>query len=431
MIRNQERSTEVENTHSSTAETSVSTGYAVGAIALGFSGNLFSGLVSTLMATYLPDSVQDLLGSLSEEDVSFVGSYIGAMYIVGWAVGGIFFGWLADRVGRIRTLSGALLVVGLATSAASFSPNWLVLVALRLVTGMGVGATMVLCAVFAAEIWGKRVKGRAIAMSILAIGFPIGIISSGLVTWLVTDWRTAFLIGIAPALLGLVAPILFSEPPQWRRTPSDEDSSDNGESEWSWLLSPENKTNFVAGAVIFGAMSIGIWSTFSWLPTWAQDLARGSDSALQVGGTLIALLGMGGIVGSLLSGPLANLLGRRHTLMVAFAGAGISAVFLFLTNVEFDSIIYVQTAGLALFFGFSQGILMAYIPELFPTSIRSTATGICFNLGRILTALAVFFVGYLVPILGGYGNALLVFSLTYVFGFAAVVMAPETRNKVL
>ncbi|MGM0505893.1 MAG: MFS transporter [Bacteroidota bacterium] len=429
MANKQGNSTE-ENNESETP-TSVSTGYAVGAIVLGFLGNLFSGLVSTLMATYLPDSVYDLLGSLSEADVSFVGSYIGAMYIAGWAVGGILFGWLADRIGRIRTLSGSLLVVGIATTAASFSPNWIVLVALRLVTGMGVGATMVLCAVFGAEIWGKRVKGRAIAMSILAVGFPIGIISSGLVTWLITDWRMAFLSGLAPLLLGLLTPILFSEPPQWKRSSRSEDSTESGESEWSWLLNPENKTNFIAGAVIFGAMSVGIWSTFSWLPTWAQDLARGTDGALQVGGTLIALLGMGGIVGSLLSGPLANGLGRRRTLMIAFAGAGISAILLFLTNNHFSPIIYSQTAGLALFFGFSQGILMAYIPELFPTAIRSTATGICFNLGRMVTALAVFFVGYLVPILGGYGNALLVFSITYVIGFSAVVIAPETRDKVL
>src|SRR5690606_33897291 len=146
-------------------------------------------------------------------------------------------------------------------------------------------------------------------------------------------------------------------------------------------------------------------------------------------GLLMMLLGGGGIVGGIVGGFLANALGRRRSLLIAFAGAFVASFLLFKTNDAFTPVIYAEAALLALFFGISQGILTAYVPELFPTAVRSTATGVCFNAGRVVTAAAVFFVGVLVPVLGGYGNAVFVFSLTYVLGFVATLFGEETKGR--
>lgn len=424
--------------------------YEITALLLGFGGNFFAGMFSTLMATYLPDSVEDLLGTLDEARIGYIGSWIGSLYLVGWAIGGISFGWFGDRFGRAASLSASILLIALSSLGAAWSPGWQILVLFRFLSGIGVGATMVLCAVFVAEVWGKKVRVRALILSLLAIGFPIGIIASGAVTWLIPDWRSAFLTGVFPLLLSLACWLLLREPEQWKSlggsagsressagsdgsVPSDGSNRERSGSEkgsLSVLFSDEHRSDFIIGAVIFGTMSIGIWSTFSWLPTWAHSLT-GMGAGQQEGSILIMLLGMGGIAGCLAAGFLANTLGRKRTLMLSFAGAGAASALLYLTNSEFSSIIYLHTSLLSLFFGFAQGILMIYIPELFPVQIRSTATGICFNAGRLVTAASVFFVGILVPVLGGYGNALMVFSLTYLVGFAASLFGKETKNRVL
>lgn len=408
-----------------------SVSYALGALALGFGGNLCAGIVSTLMAAYLPNAIFDLLGTQDSTRVSYTGSYINSTYIVGWALGGIFFGWIGDRFGRVRTLAISLLIIALFTLSVERVSSWYFLVFLRFLAGIGSGATMVLSAVFVAEVWGHKAKGRAIAIGVLAVGFPIGIISSGLVTHIAQGWRTAFfLTGFPPLILSLICFFLLKEPVQWSLIREDDDSGAASRSQGALqiLLNRQNRTNFFIAATIFGAMLVGIWSTFSWLPTWAQSLG---GSGLRQGGNLIALLGAGGILGSLLSGFLANSMGRQGTLMLAFGGASIASFILYFTNTEFGSVVYVQTAFLALFYGVSQAVFSAYIPELFPASVRSTATGISFNAGRLVTALAVFFVGVLVPALGGYGNSLLVFSLTYIIGFIAVCFGKETKGSVL
>ncbi|TVQ01473.1 MAG: MFS transporter [Balneolaceae bacterium] len=404
------------------------------ALVLGFLATLSCGLVSTLMAAYLPNAVADLLGTTTEADLSYVGSYINSLYIFGWAIGGMLFGWTGDRFGRIQSLSISVFIIAVFTIAAAFSPNWPLLVVYRFVTGMGAGAVMVLSAVYVAELWGDRVKGRAFALSIISVGFPIGIVTSGAVTHFIEDWRTAFLVGFLPLALSALCYLILKEPDQWsrlNRRQSNKKAGNRGKRAVSYLLAPENRVNFFVGATIFGSMLVGIWATFSWLPTWAQNLSPGDSAGLQQGGNLVILLGLGGIIGSIFAGFLANGMGRKGALMVAFGGASIAASILYLSNSEFSNIIYIQTAFLAIFFGISQAIMTAYIPELFPTPIRATATGISFNAGRFVTATAVFFVGILVPILGGFSNSLLIFSFTYIIGFVTVMFGKETKGSVL
>ena len=116
-------------------------------------------------------------------------------------------------------------------------------------------------------------------------------------------------------------------------------------------------------------------------------------------------------------------------MMICFVGCFCMAVLLFGVNREFSSIVYVETAALALFFGISQGLLSIYIPQLFPVNIRAAATGFCFNVGRLVTAVTVFFVGALVVALGGYGNAILTFSVVFVVGFVTLYFSRDKISK--
>jgi MFS family permease len=396
-------------------------------LALCLLSNVFAGLISTLMAAYLPDAVAELAGSMDATTVGHVGAYVGSLFLAGWAVGGVAFGMAADRYGRARTFSAAVILFSAASIAASVSASWPILVACRLATGVGIGGTMVVSAILVAEAYAER--ARAIALGFMGVTYPLGIIAAGAVSYAVTNWRTGFLIGVVPMALGAIGILTIRDSAHWL-TEYTRRSDPLRRTGLGTLVSPEHRKDFLLGATIFGTMSIGLWATFSWLPAWAESLiGPAGGGGQQQRGMLMMVLGGGGIVGGAISGFLSNALGRRRTLLIAFAGAFAGSMLLFQTNSVFSALVFAETALLAIFFGISQGTLTGYIPELFPTGIRATATGICFNVGRVATAGAVFFVGVMVPVLGGYGSSISIFAVMYLVGFVATLQSKETRSS--
>ncbi len=251
-------------------------------------------------------------------------------------------------------------------------------------------------------------------LGVLAVMFPVGIVTTGGLNAGLVPWRQAFWLGIIPVLVAVLMLVKLPESANWSRArlmPKPEKS-------WT----PSDRANLLTGVLIFGAVLIGLWGTFSWIPTWVQSLLPAGQTGGRERGLTMILLGMGGIVGGLLSGSLIERLGSRTTLLVTFAGCAGGCALLFLSNRQFSPIIYAETAFVALFFGISQGALSSVIPALFSVRIRATAAGISFNVGRFFTATAVFFVGTMVAGLGGFGHALLVFSVAFLVAWMAVFL---------
>ncbi len=382
--------------------------------------SIFCGFVSTIMSVYLPVTVKELLGNVSEQRLGEVSAYIGAMYLYGWMIGGFLFGFAGDKIGRVKVFVTSVLLYSVFTILISFTHNWIVLVAFRFISGIGVGGTLVLSTILVAEVWPK--KSRAIALGILAVTFPVGIISAGIANNTFSDWRPAFMLAILPLLAGL-ASLSLKETDEWQEIRKNRQNNLNDRE--NNLFRSSHKQNLFTGSIMFGTMLIGLWAIFSWMPTWVQSLFPDANSGQKERGLTMILLGCGGIIGGALSGWFVNALGNRKTVMITFAGSFVMCFILFKTNTAFSSIIYVQTAILALFFGISQGALSAYLPSLFPTHIRSTATGFCFNIGRLATATVVFFVGALVTALGGYGSAVLTFSITFLIGLVVTFFSSD------
>ncbi len=364
-----------------------------------------SGTVSTLMSVYLPVAIPELKGAaVSEAELGEIGAYVNAIYLYGWMCGGLLFGVVSDRIGRKKSLTLVTALYGISTCLVTIVPDWYSLLAIRFTAGMGVGGVLLITTVYISEIWEDR--GRAVILGVLAVCFPIGIVTTGSLNLLFSNWRTAFGIGIIPVAAALLIFLLLPESDRWKNVRAVK----NGEES---IFQGQNRGNLIRGSLIFGAVLIGLWGIFSWLPTWAQSLLASGQDGQKERGLLMILLGMGGITGGIFSGILMNRFGKKNTLMATFATCVVMCGVLFITNRTFSSIIYIETALLAFCFGISQGALSSYIPELFPFAVRGTATGFCFNVGRFFTATAVFFIGSLVAVLGGFGNALLVFSLPF------------------
>jgi MFS family permease len=390
------------------------------AFAICFLVDALGGTVSTLMSVYLPVVVKDLLGDVSAQRLSDVSAYINSLYIIGWMIGGFTWGFISDRIGRARALSLAAAFYGLFTVLTGFSTSWEMVVAFRLLSGFGVGGVLVVSPVLLSEIFPD--KSKAVFVGILSIGFPVGIFSAGLVNYLIPTWRQGFMIGIIPLVLAVISIWILKESEKWKTSKTIPLSSAD------FLFAPAQRSNLWKGAVIFGSMLIGLWAIFSWLPTWVQSLLpEGSDGQTERGLSMM-LMGAGGLTGGFFSGWISNGLGVRKAMIMCFSACLILSFVLFGLNTVFSKLIYAEIGVLALFFGFSQGLLSVYIPSLFPTSLRATATGFCFNIGRLFTAAAVFFIGALVTTLGGYGNSLLTFSGIFFVGLIAIYFTQQKTN---
>lgn len=385
------------------------------AFAICFLSNVFAGLMSMLMSVYLPVVVSDLSGAVSADTMNNISAYISAVYLAGWTIGGFTWGWISDRIGRVKSLIFATGSFGILTLLISSAQGWEFVVALRFLSGFMVGGILVITPTLLSEIWPE--KTRSVILGIDSIGFPVGIFSSGLVNYLVSDWRTGFLTGVLPLALGVVSMVVLRESQNWK---SAKQVLPENKSKYS----KEDKANLLRGAIIFGSMLIGLWGMFSWIPTWVQSLLSSGGQSER--GLSMMLLGAGGLAGGFVSGWISNALGVRKAMLLCFSGCLLMSVLLFGLNKSFSGIVYIELAILSLFFGISQGLLSIYVPQLFPYHIRGTATGFCFNIGRIVTTAAVFFVGVMVTTFGGYGNTLLAFAGIFIAGIITIYY---TRDK--
>jgi MFS family permease len=387
-----------------------------------FISTAIGGAVSTLMSVYLPVVVKDLLGDKNPDELNNISAYINAVFIFGWALGGFTWGFLGDRIGRKKAILLSIACYGIFTICTGYANSWWGVVLCRVMSGFGMGGVLVTTTTLMVEVWPRRSK--AIFVGILSISIPVGIFSAGLINYMVTSWRQGFLIGIIPLFIALISVWILKESSKWREAHL-KTVRRQGNAERIFSLSYSGDLLF--GSLIFGTMLIGLWAVFSWIPTWIQSLIVITD-ANEERGLSMMLLGAGGLSGGFLSGWLVNAIGLRKSMLLCFAASTVLSFILFKTNTSFSRVIYAEIGILALFFGASQGVLSVYVPNLFPTSIRATATGFCFNIGRVFTATAVLFVGVLVSGLGGYGNAIFIFSLVFVIGWLVMLLAKRKDN---
>ena len=388
-----------------------------------FFATVFAGTVSTLMSVYLPVVVKDLAGSKTSAQLSIIGAYINALFILGAAAGGFVAGIISDKAGRKTGLIFSIFYYGLFAVLTGFMPGWWGIVICRFFSGVGLGGVLVTTTTLMIEEWPQ--KTRAIFIGFLSIAIPVGIFSAGVIDYFVSSWRQGFLIGIFPIAIAILGMLFLKESQKWKYNKAQIIAQAK---EKASITETSHRFKLIMGSIIFGCMLIGLWAIFSWIPTWIEQLITTGNAQKERGLSMMAL-GMGGLIGGGMSGWFIHAIGLRKCILLCFGLCTILSVILFKTNAIFSSIIYVEITLLAVSFGASQGVLSVYIPLLFPVDIRATATGFCFNIGRLLTAIAVFFIGVLVAELGGYGNALFIFSFVFFIGFLAALFSPAVDMK--
>lgn len=380
---------------------------------------MFSGISSMLMSVYLPVAVKDLLGNVTDERMNYISAYINSIFIFGSMFGGFAWGFICDKIGRSKAVIFTTAIYALFTILTAFSSSWLLVGFYRFATGFGVGGIIVTTNILIAELWPE--KNRAVALGIVSAAMPVGFIVAGALNNLIPEWRNAFLTGIIPLLASIIAIFVLAEPESWKQS----NTSSNNET-GKQIFSTDYRKNLVSGSIVFGAMLIGLWAVFSWAPTWVQSITADSNKANDLRGITMMILALSGLVGSIVSGWIVNMTGMRKTMMLCFIACFIMTAVVFKLNKSVTNTTFIEMGLLAFFFGISQGALSVYIPSLFPTKVRASATGFCFNIGRLFTATIVFFIGALVTFLGGYGNAVFIFSFIFLIGLITTYLSKNS-----
>lgn len=372
----------------------------------------FAGMDANLFSAVLPHAVGELAHNTDRQVITQYGSYILSCFLIGWMAGGIVLGIASDRFGRIKTLAGSIAIFSLFSGLAGVSDSLIQLALFRFAIGFGIGGTMVAMSVFLAETWPE--KSRALALGALVTSYQAGVLLSGIAAKVFIDWRSAFIFGAAPLLISLIILRYF------RRGASKKASPRKGSGSG-------HLKNLIGGSIIFGSLLVGYWASLSWIPTWIQDLLGSSADGHEKNISLM-IHGLMAIGGCVTAGPLSNILGRRGIICISFVGAFSASMAMFLMHQEFSPVIHVFNGLLGLFAGMAQGIMYIYLPELFTSEDRASCVGFCLNAGRLITAMAVLFIGLIVTLLGGYKEALSFFALIYLVGACTVWFMPETKK---
>lgn len=415
-------------------------------IVLGVSalGWLFDTMDQNLFNQVRQASLVDILGK--DAPKALIADWSGkltAVFLIGWAVGGFIFGALGDKFGRARTMAITVLIYAGFTGLNGFVHDPYLYAVCRFFTALGVGGEFAAGASLVAEVFPSR--SRPMALGTLQALSAVGNMLAALITLSLSGtgtgyWRSAFFIGAFPAVLVFFIRRVVKEPDSWEgaKQKAEEEKLAVG-SILGLFQDPTLRRNTIAGTLLALAGVGGLWGVGFWLPDLlgfafpdlkGQELIRFKSyvALTQQSGAFIGMIGYAAI---------SERIGRKPALLIALALAFLSVQgtfhFVHDSTSAFGWAFVMGLCALAPFSAYA-----VYFPELFPTRLRSTGVGFCYNCARLVAALAPFLLGKFADTFksatdpsAGLRTAAAIVACVYVFGFIGLSLAPETKGKPL
>ena len=391
-------------------------------------GWMFDGLDMHLYTLVAAPFVALLLGGLATTDPA-VGKYASLIqggFLLGWAVGGGVFGWIGDRLGRSRTLSFTVLTYAFFTGLSFFAETWWQLMILRFLAALGIGGEWAVGASLISETWPK--PWRPWLAAVLQCGVNVGILGAGLANFLMAGAppKYLFLVGVLPALLVFWIRRAVPEPEEWHAARAEAQHHQPGIAD---LFRGETRRITLWVMIVCGLSLTAHWAFMFWhqqhLRNLPDVLAMSSEQRNKLASTAMYLIIGSSILGNFFSGCLARHIGYRATIawtFLAYFGVMWGAY----------SLARDHTALLCWFpfIGFCQGVFglfTMYLPPLFPTLLRTTGAGFCYNIGRIAAAFGTVFFGLFSKV-GDHRAALFYAGFLFLPAAAAAFKMPPAKD---
>jgi MFS family permease len=365
-----------------------------------------------------------------QKEFGLAGSTMGALTsvaLVASAIGGIAFGRMADRIGRVRAMTISILLYSVATAGLATSGALWQLLAWRILVGLGMGGEWSCGSVLVAESW--PAEHRAKAIGLMQAGWAIGaLLAAALAAALLEafGWRILFLVGAAPAAAAFIIRRSVEEPALWRAHRSEPERP-----RWTEMFRGLHLRNTVIASLLASSVLIAFWGVMTWLPSFLATpaAAGGAGLTLTKSARWMIVLQVGAFFGYVSFGWIADRIGRRPAFTVfMIAAAAVVPLFAFYARTPLSLLLVGPLVG---YFGHGYFSLFgAMLAELFPTSIRGTAQGFCYNIGRLASAAAPLAIGAAAA-RRGLGHAIAVDALFFLVGGVLVWLLPETRGSEL
>ncbi len=415
-------------------------------------GWLFDCMDQRIFALAREPALREVLGrAASATDVKDWGGLATSSMMIGWATGGIIFGMMSDRWGRVKTMVVTLLVYSGFTGLSGLARSGYDFLAYRFLVGLGVGGMFGAATTLVAESVPAGFRSLALG-SLQALSASGNIIGSLLSTRIqpgqadflfgFSGWRIIFFVGVLPALL--IVPIMFllKEPPAWQQakaqTRAGADPSKHLGSIPDLFRHPRWRRNTLVGVCLGLAGMAGLWGIGFFSPELISTALQGEPQKVVdlVRGYGTALQDVGSFLGMMAFTMVATFFGRRPAFFGAFILCLFATIFVF-RNLRSGTDAYwmlpmMGFAQLSVFGGYS-----IYFPELFPTRLRGTGVGFCYNTVRYLAAAFPPALMYLNRTLSDHGvaepfrTAATILSFIFVLGLVALIWAPETKGQPL
>ena len=390
-----------------------------------FLGWMFDGLEMGIFPLIARPALRDMLA----ENKILVGDWMGyitAMFLIGAACGGYLFGWLGDKIGRVRAMTFSVLAYSVFTGLGYFAQSPLQLGMLRFLAALGMGGEWSLGVALVMECWPE--KRRPILAGLIGAASNVGFLLVGFIGYefeiTKSSWRWVMLVGIAPALLTVLIRLFVPESEKWQKAVAK-----GGTHPMKEIFSGVLLKRTLLGIVFASVALIGTWAAVQWIPSWVDKMAPDQPHAKAVA-QMCSMLGA--IIGCIVAPMLGDLLGRRMGYFLLCLVSLVACGILFREFNVYSTGLLVMIAIVGAVTAAFYGWLPLYLPELFPTRVRATGQGVSFNSGRVLAAAGALLQGKLVGYFDeSYAKAGSIITLIYIVGMIAIWFAPETIGQPL
>lgn len=361
---------------------------------------------------------------------------LGTITLLVSATGGLFFGFIADRFGRVRTLIFTVLIFSLCSLGAATSQTLTQLLIWRALLGLGMGGEWASGAALVSETWPAEHRTKAIG--IMQSGWALGYILAAIAAAVILDvlslgeeaWRWLFVFGAVPAFFTLWIRKQIPEPRIWIERHSSGAPRANP---FAILFGPKLWRRTVLATLLAGSLQFAYWGLFFWLPGFLATPVEqgGAGMTLLRSMSWIIPMQIGAYFGYLSFGFIADWLGRRRTFVIFLSVAALLVpIYGQLARNPTVLMLLGPLLGFAGHGFFS--VFGSFLAELFPTAARATGQGLAYNVGRGLGALAPFTIGTLASMPQfGIGTALALTSAFFLTGALLIYTLPDTSGKPL
>jgi MFS family permease len=379
-------------------------------------GWMFDGLDVHLYTLVAAPFVMQLLGAASVTDaaVKEKSSWIQAAFLIGWAVGGGFFGRVGDRLGRSRALSLTIFTYAICTGLSSIAQTWWQLLIFRFLAALGIGGEWAVGASLLSETWPRH--WRPWLAAVLQTGVNIGVLAACVTVYLLAgrNPRYVFLVGILPAILTFWIRRNVPEPAEWSAAKA---SAAGAEPSITDLFRGTVRRTTLLTAIVCACSLTAWWAFLFWNPQHLRnlpELASWTDSQRSrlVSQAFFMIIATS-VAGNFFAGTLAKLLGYRRGIIIMFR------------TPHWHALVWGWFPAVGFFSGVFSLFTM-YLPPLFPALLRTTGAGFCFNVGRVAAAAGTVVFGLFAQV-GDFRLALLYASFLFVPALLVALLLPEPQ----